>query len=362
VRAIVGGAVAAWFVACPGIARADETFTVAYEAALGCPEKASFVDQIQRRTRRVRPAGPGEQPTHVLSVRLDPPKKAKTHGHLGLTSGTRSSERGVEGASCDEAASALALIAALAIDPLADTRPVAVLPELGAATGAVGAARVAPSTPVDEPLHVGRYFDGTWSIEDDAKPAWPLWFSIPREPDGGRALAFGAGGSFTTLVGPAPSPLVGGAGWLELFSTRGLRWSSRVWIAYATVASPDALPEGELRHRLFLARLEGCVPGYPALDWLTLYPCGSAAGGSLWGELSRTVLGADTSKEGASPWMSLGLAGRATARFGGPLVADLRLGLEVPLVRGSFLGSGDAELSTPAPAAFDGALGLGLAF
>jgi hypothetical protein len=339
-------------------ARADETFTVDYAAPSGCPDKARFIDEITRRTQLARLAGPGEQPTAVLVVKLAR-KNARVRGRLGLTRGTRSSERALEGATCDEAASALALVAALAIDPLADTRPVEVLPARSSAPSTLGSAPALPSTaPSVEPPHRGMYPEPGSEAGPTPLPVWPLWFAIPVEEVHALPVRLGATAAVSVLLGPAPGPMAGGGGWFEVASRSGLRWSARLGFVLAVTSSVELVPQGETAYRLLWVRAEGCVPGFAPTDWVTLYPCATAGGGSLWGELSR----GSTTLEVASPWGSVGLAGRGAFTLAGPLTADLRLGAEIPFIRGNFVGPAASDLFTPAPAAFDGSAGLGLAF
>ena len=316
------------------------------------------MDEITRRTELARLAGPGEQPDSVLVVKLER-KRSRTRGRLGLTRGTRSSERALEGATCEEAASALALVSALAIDPLADTRPVDVLPARTSSTGVLGGAPALPSAaPAVEPPHVGRYPEAPGALDAPPVPAWPLWFSIAPEDRHALPVRLGASASVSVLVGPAPGPMVGGGGWLEAAGRAGLPWSARLGFVVATAPDLALVPQGETAYRLLWIRLEGCVPGWRPAAWATLFPCATAGGGSLWGELSR---GTD-SLVVATPWATGGLAGRASLTLAGPLTAELRVGAEFPLVRGNFVGSDETDLFTPALAAFDGSAGLGLAF
>ena len=91
-----------------------------YETAGGgCPGAAVFLDEIQWRTDQARVVGPAEAALEVRArvVRRGP----VTRGRLVLGTGKDAIVREVEGASCEEVVSALALITALALDPHAST-------------------------------------------------------------------------------------------------------------------------------------------------------------------------------------------------------------------------------------------------
>ncbi len=101
-----------------------ETTPVAllYEAPATCPDAEAFRTLVRRRTPRFR-----ENTTDPLAVRVSVRLRvahAHATGGLEVTApGGERSSRTLTGASCGELADALALMAALAIDPLAATRP-----------------------------------------------------------------------------------------------------------------------------------------------------------------------------------------------------------------------------------------------
>jgi len=95
----------------------EERVRVTYVAPAACPTEAEFLDRVRSRVRRVRFAEPGE-----LGRTFDVTLGAVTGdaGFLGRlefidTDGRRAS-RSLKGAACDELASSLALITALALD------------------------------------------------------------------------------------------------------------------------------------------------------------------------------------------------------------------------------------------------------
>lgn len=101
-----------------------ERIAVTYEAHPLCPNEDAFVGEIAARTSRFRrvPEGGGGR---TIRVRLrEEEGHAGTRGELVLAEGDAESVRVVHDESCAVVVSGLALIAALAIDPEAETGPV----------------------------------------------------------------------------------------------------------------------------------------------------------------------------------------------------------------------------------------------
>ncbi len=350
---------------------AERSFTVEYTATKGCPTREVFVDEIRRRTAIARVAGPGEQPEVSMRVRIDR-RGRRSKGRLDITIGTTASQRDLEDASCAEVTSALALIAALAIDPLAETShlPPLPLPPDPHVPKDVG---VRPAIP--EPKYLGdpHYLGSTHAkvprqaevdlLVPRALPAYPYVPSEKREV----RVRVGPGAHFTVDIGTGPVPLVGVAGSLGVRSIDDvLAWSLRAEVTYA-VSSADAtagdVPGGDpASFRLLRGRLEGCLPGWRATDWFVLWPCADLGGGALWGEVSRNIGGTEVTRDGTSPWLAGGLSGRAELFPTEWLGFELRAGPDFPLLRGSFKDDRDNEIFTAAPITLSLGVGATLAF
>jgi hypothetical protein len=353
----------------PAALAEERTFTVDYRAPNRCPPREKFLGEIARRTATARVAGPAEQPDIVMLVRLEQGRRAR--GRIEITAGTQTSERKVEGQSCAEVAGALALIAALAIDPLANSvfgLPPLPLPPDPHVPREVGT-RLAiplPNVPLPEgdprAARPGRppRLDEAALIEARPLPAFPYF-----EEASGRTLGVGPGALFALDVGPAPQPLVGAVGLVGIVSTAEIAWTLRAELAYEVSVADEALPapsSDSLRFRMIRGRVEGCVPGWIPLDWLRLWPCANVGGGALWAELSRPAGDVVPTVEAASPWFVLGLGGRLEVLPTEWLGIDLRLGPDFPLVRGAFRTDTGAEIHVPAPATFSMSTGVGLWF
>jgi hypothetical protein len=101
--------------------------TASVEGHVGCRDSEFFLQQIFARTSRARRAAAGEA-GRVFVVRIVQ-QQSTSNGTLDIrdVSGTQS-HREVTAATCDEVMAALALVAALTIDPQAVTTPVPVPP------------------------------------------------------------------------------------------------------------------------------------------------------------------------------------------------------------------------------------------
>lgn len=86
----------------------------------GCGDAAGFLAELRSRTSRLRPAQEGERATTLRAELLR--EATGVRGHLTVRKGNGEVlTRDVPGRTCQEVVSAMALIAALAVDPLALT-------------------------------------------------------------------------------------------------------------------------------------------------------------------------------------------------------------------------------------------------
>lgn len=353
---------------------ADRTFTVEYTSAKGCPTREQFVDEIRRRTAIARLAGPGEQPEVAMRVRIDKKKGKRARGKLDITIGTVSSQRELEDASCNEVGSALALVAALAIDPLAETAlhlPPLPLPPDPHVPGEVG---VRPAIPepklLDDPRYLGvarakvpvlREID---LLVPTSLPAFPT--DPPPKRSAERSFRVGPGVEMALDVGPGPTPLVGFTGVVGVRSLESLPWSLRAELTYS-LSTADSTAGGlaggdPVSFRFLRGRFEGCIPAWRPGDWFRLWPCASLSGGAIWGEARRTVGTTEATTEATSPWFAFGAAGRVELAPTPWLDVTLRAGPDIPIVRGVFRDENQKEVFAPSPVGFSLGAGAALAF
>jgi hypothetical protein len=133
-------------VARAGDAGESEPVRFEYSAPQSCPGEADFVRAIELHTSRFRLAREGES-ARTFQVKLaDSDSGAMTGSLVVLEGGVALEPRSVRAQTCAEALDALAFIAALSIDPRAESSTSA-LPTAGAAGVAAAAASPAPETP-----------------------------------------------------------------------------------------------------------------------------------------------------------------------------------------------------------------------
>jgi hypothetical protein len=99
---------------------AAEPFRMVWSSPPGCGDASGFLAELRSRTSRLRPAEGGERATTLLAELLR--EAAGVRGHLTVRKATGEVlTRDVPGRTCQEVVSAMALIAALMVDPLALT-------------------------------------------------------------------------------------------------------------------------------------------------------------------------------------------------------------------------------------------------
>ena len=162
----------------------------------GCGSEGDLASRIAWRTSRVRivPIGASER---RLEVTLEVAEGAATATlSLTLPNGRRAT-RVLRAATCDEAVDAAALVAAVTLDPTASTDPTTPVPDAGSpATG--GTAGAGGTTPLPPPT--ARPAEGTGGTGGTAPTS-------SRSELSGSLLVTG-----DTVIGPAPSPLIGFGG------------------------------------------------------------------------------------------------------------------------------------------------------
>jgi hypothetical protein len=348
---------------------AETTFTVTYKAFDGCPDRAAFIRGVQSRSRLAKPVGAAEQPDIVFAVELKAVSKKKVTGKLLITQGITASDRSVTGVSCLEVSTALALIAALSIDPEAANvvvpEPLPLPPDWSGPPilGSQPALITGPA-PVIVP---------SWMPPLEWRPALipppsdldliPLPLPVdPFAPAKLPGLEVGFGARMILDVGPAPTPLVGGAAQVELREVGPLTWSIRAELSYTVTAEASAsesLP-ASIRgdYRMLRGRFIGCIPGWSPAPWVRLWPCASVGGGGEWAEYTRAA----SQVGSAGPWLETGLAGRVELAPLPWLAIEVQAGPALALVRSKFKAGDSLTVFEPSPAGFGLATGVSAAF
>lgn len=302
-----------------------ETVRVQYEAAPGCPSEEAFWAALSARTPKVR-RGDGEAPVRTFSIRLEPSAGEST-GHLVVRALDGSTtERELVGDTCDEVVAALALVAALTVDPNATTRPVAVP---AAPVEGVTSAAPAPAVRVLAP-----------------PPAPPPRWSLAVSVDG------------MVGIGAAPGPLFGASPALAASGPRRGWLEPTVRLAFAAAASGTVdVAGGGARFTSTFAALDGC-PRRLEFGRFALEPCLRGEVGLLRG----TGAGVVAPRTDTHSWLAAGALVRAEWRFLRRAFVEFAGGVRIPLVRTTFFFEPDVTIYRTAPVGGVFSAGLGLRF
>jgi hypothetical protein len=337
------------------LAQGRTTFGVAFEAPEGCPTKREFVDEVLRRSKKAAPVGPAELPDVAVSVKIDP-KKRPFVGRLALTTGTSFKERTVTDRRCADVVSAIALVTALAIDPEAETRPLASLPEPAPPEPP------APSPPLPAPpsTPMGPVASRVWATPLPAEPLGLAWVAPPlpawvvRPPPARSLWGLELGAAAAMSVGLYEQPLVG----VQLFA--GLRrpqspsFGLDLGFRYVLQPAPTTVTQLDAAMALAAGELRFCGPGWAPVKPLRFFPCATFEAGAALVTLTNPR---DATASGAGPWVALGVGGRAQWLWTPGLGLQAELDLTLPATQPEFRNGGQTVVEG-GPAAFDAALGL----
>jgi len=284
-------------------ARAAEPVRLAYEAPAACPNEAAFTERVRERTSHVELAAPGAL-ARSFSVVLS----VDAGGALGRvdfvdTDGVPVS-RVVRGATCDEVASGLALVTALAIDATASA--------------------VATEPPPLEPVR-----DVAPAATQPVPPP-PMRESPPKRPApaAGEATA-GIGVGFVGWAGPQGGlSLDAFLAWAFRPEGPSLRLSAWHWRASDDTAGREATFHG------WGGRLEGC-PLRLARDPVFAEPC---LGSNLGLFRAQGFQGPSVSLGETTNlfWADALLIGRLGVRLGARVSVEAQGELDFPLLRHEF--------------------------
>jgi hypothetical protein len=315
---------------------------VEYAAPAGCPSADAFFQAIRARAPGARErAAPAPGPTFVVSIDSAGPE---TSGHLSFRAEDGSErERSVTGDTCEEVVSALALIAALAIDPDAAARPPA----------AIGGPPAPP--PACPP-------PATVIVPAPAAPRGPR-LAAPAAPASAGAfprrsfeLALGVDASLAFGVGPRP--LFGTPVWLALaaLASGRLRPVARIGFERASSGVSDA--SGPTATFTWTVGFAEICPHRWTLGSVSFEPCGLFEGGVVDAAGVNVV----PARRTAAARFALGVLGRAEWSIMGPVFLDFEGGARAPLERTAYFFEPDALFyESPAVAGFGG-VGVGARF
>jgi hypothetical protein len=306
--------------------RETKPFRVAFSSTTSCRDPSEFVEQLQRRTGRLRVATATEKAlTFQIALSATP---AGVEGELlvedaeGVTT-----TRQVPGLDCHEVISAMALIGALMVDPLA--------------------AAMAPPSPPRSPQRL-------------APPPTPAPAPAKESP-----WSLVAGLRFTLDTGVAPKVALGGGAFVELGHAPSGLWapSARLSAARTVTSTTQAGELGSAEFTWTAGRLAACPLSLRPVSGLTIGPCALFELGWLHAAGVTEVEPAQVTTFVPSTGAELA----AAFRLFGPVTLGAELGVLFHLVgekRYYFLpqGAADSEVFVLPTVGISGRIGLGVRF
>jgi hypothetical protein len=278
-------------------------FSLSYSAPDGCPTSLEFQHAVESRAKHAE-VSDATQADVQLEVTLTPEGERTAGGMVVVLADGSRSERRAADASCDAAASSLAVMAALVLDARLPAPPEPVL----------APAPVAPSTEITAPP--------TTSTSVTRPETVPAPRKAPPAPGPDLEIAVSAHGTWESAVSSEPplGALAGGE----------LRWSrpgvlSPAFGLNGLVVLPRSISTsaGSASIRLFAARLLACPLRVQLPLDAMLRPCVEFDAGTLRAEAAPGVL---NSSDGTMPWLATGLAVRGELPLGGGLSLELGVG------------------------------------
>lgn len=331
-RAVVWVGLTCGIVVPVAAARADEPTVpvrIEFRGTEGCFDGAQFQGELAARDPRVRPAGPGER-APLLVVTVTRGVRQPVHGRLVIedTDGAVS-RRDVDGDGCESVLGALALMAAIAVDPTA--------PLTGSQV---------PPTPSKR-----RDSDSGTAPTDQAS------VSVGGAGHAGNShLALMAGAGVSTGVAPTPVWMIPLSAEVDLGRENAVWGVLRPGFLHADSGS-DAAIGGDARFVLNAGTLDLCA-SFPATRSMRLLPCLHSEGGAL-GAAGSNIKPA---RSETTPWVGLGAVGAVRYLVFSPVFVELSFGVRFPLVRDRFFFEPDTTIFRPPVAAIFGAGCVGVAF
>jgi len=347
-----------WVLGCVGlVSRASaqeataepQAFRVTFSSAAGCGSESAFEDEVLKRTDRLRLAGENEAAL-ALIVELAPSPQGiqgrltlrETDGHVSV--------RDVPGGDCDEVLSAMALIAALTVDPLA--RPDREVP-IASRRQPRAAEPPKPPQPRREPPR---------RVKPPRVPPSPAPEPEPEEPDPDASSVergFGVGQRVTVQTAVMPGATVGLAAHVELAFAEPALFSPRLRLTgiFSQSGSIEAAG-GRAEFDWITARLQACPVRLGLGRSWNIRPCAYFDVGRLRGQ----GFDIEPSREKQVLWTAAGAEISAEVRLAGPLTLGAEVGILLPFRRDRFFFEPDTDLHELPAAGFSAGLGLGLLF
>jgi hypothetical protein len=295
-----------------------------------------FVGNLLARTQRARITEAAPDAV-VFAVDIAARGEASEGTLTVTTPGEEPLVRQVEADTCGEVVAALALVAALTVDPEAETAPLTSAAVDLATSSVVETAEAVEPTPEPPPEPELAPPEPELAPPEQLAPPEPkppptLLPVVPTEPKRG-GLEFGVGAQVERDEAVFDRPIVGWRGFVELGSRRGEVIRPSVGLSFVYAGERDDESDlGNAKLAWFAGRLDLCPVDLASAGRVTVRPCVAFDVGS--------VVGRGEAKEGQEldahtarfTWASGALLGRADFDPWGPLLLRLEAALVVPFV------------------------------
>ena len=331
-------------------AEAQRRVRIDYVAPHGCPDEESFAAQLRERVPHVALTRDVDALRLDVSVKVHGPRfegRFVVHEADGSVS-----RRAVLGATCEEVVSAVTLIAALALEPEAPSRPTT---DEAVARG------------VTDPATASDARGATTTVGSDGQPPAVTRSAPDASASGGPERVEGAdarGGAASLSVGAhaGASSRMGGTVlasaslFVDLHGATQAVFDPALRVRFERSGSGTAMaPRGGGQFTWTLGSVELCPTAWSV--WrVRVSPCARVDGGALAAD------GQDVqpSRSDVRVWLSAGAVGRARFHVAGPVYAELEETAFVPLVRDRFYVAPDVTVFRAAPLGWAMSGGLGV--
>jgi hypothetical protein len=294
-----------------------------------CAAAQTFGWQLVVRTRLLRPAR-GEEPALLFTVEVSDASDG-VHGRLTIREPDgRATERELKGEDCPEVISALALVAAILIDPYASTVP------LPPNSPGVSSAPVAPPPSIPLPAPSADF---------------------PTAPNRSWSVGLGAGASLQTTV--APDPILGFVLKSAILPPRTEDFDPALYLSLHFAQSPTLNKLGGNAQLVWaFAKIAACPLRWPSRTRAGLRPCLSFSGGALRGRGSNTSEAATKTV----PWLAAGGLVAWELMIGKHALLGAQGGVDVPLFSARFYFGPDETAFRVRPIGLAADVHLGVRF
>jgi hypothetical protein len=284
-----------------------------YQAADGCPDAAFFAREVRSRTSQVAFTQGSEVSRSFKVVVQSTP--GSYSGFLGVADARGPlSERRFEAAKCEDVIVALALVAALAVDPNASAAP-------------------ADSAKAEEATPAKRSEVGEPAKPAPAPVAGPQIFDRRPPPARARPWIWSSGPAIGVLTATTTAPLLS-IGWsVEVEEKRsGFAPGARLMPFFAETGTTG--PSGDsAEFRLIAARAEGCALALPLSRGVRVRPCL----GVDTGVLQARGVGAERPRSNEAFWLSVVLDLRLQLTVMNRFFVEVAGGPVIPVTRPTFV-------------------------